>query len=64
MTCEICGHSIEVMIQKNTGVCSENHRKVRDELRKAPSTDVRVDGRGPGVSEGSGRVTESFDPPY
>lgn len=28
--CEVCGVKIEVMSFRGTGVCSENHRKIRD----------------------------------
>lgn len=28
--CEICGKKIETMSFRGTGVCGENHRKIRD----------------------------------
>jgi hypothetical protein len=28
--CSICGQDIKVMAFKNTGVCCEKHRKIRD----------------------------------
>ena len=29
-TCVVCGIKIKTMAYKGTGVCSDNHRKVRD----------------------------------
>lgn len=50
-TCAICGNKIEIQIMKNSGVCSELCRKVRDgELSRAeidPSLTMETGGVDP-----------------